>query len=52
MAEFLQSISQAIVDGYKGVEGFFVGGWERLLDFFLNTLGLQAFWETITNVKL
>jgi|GEM_PF-4252121 len=62
MAELLQSIGQAAVDGYKGIESFFVGGyngienffvngWASFLDFLLNTVGLKAFWETITNIK-
>ena len=71
LAVILQFISNLIVGGYKGIEGFFVngvwgmlsgpynviegavvGGWAWFLDFLLNTVGLKAFWETITNVTI
>ena len=52
MAELLQAIGQAAVDGYKGIENFFVNGWASFLDFLLNTMGLKAFWEIITNINL
>jgi len=51
-AEILQSIGQTFVNGYNGIENFFVNGWASWVDFLLNTLGLKAFWEIITNISV